>query len=179
MTTPIQITHEEDDVDDSLATVLGGNCSSCDTYTLILNMDSDVNENYGGSELCRECVNRVFDAAESHSTRQASLTKVSYWTVVKDEYVSDGAIAIIGTWKDNPARQYLVRLANIWEDTRDPTTKLTTSEMMELADIFTASAQWYISRGIHDMDGALTVQSKYLKEQVAIRTAVARVASPD
>lgn len=88
----------------------------------------------------------------------------------RPEYVSDGAIAIIGHWRDDPMHpEHLVRLAHIYEDEDDPESLLTVPEMEELVSIFTDAARWYVRNGVHDMDGALIAQAKYLREQIAIK----------
>ena len=70
----------------------------------------------------------------------------------REEYVTDEGIAIIGKWRRDPAHPpHLIRLSHIYEDEDDPQSKLTESEMWEVVEICTETAEIYRRHGPYDL----------------------------
>ena len=83
--------------------------------------------------------------------------------LLREEYDTEEAIAIIGTWKKDPARrQHLLRLANLWDDEEKPQTQLSRNEMAELVVIFRDTAAVYCRQGVQGATIFLMTQADYL-----------------
>lgn len=88
----------------------------------------------------------------------------------RDEYITEEGIAIICRWKADPRHpEHLVRLAHIYEEDDNPSSKLELAEMVELASIFKEAAAAYKHQGLHNVSPFLTTEATLLDGIVAER----------